>query len=339
MSDESALRYDAAMRLAVEQSELVKGKTYPNPPVGAVILDREGEVVGVGGTQRPGGAHAEVMALRRAGRLASGGTAVVTLEPCNHHGKTPPCVDALIEAGIASVVYAVSDPNPTAAGGAARLAAAGVHVIGDVCTDLITGGPLREWLHKQRTGLPHVTWKYATSIDGRSAAADGSSQWITSEAARADVHRRRATADAIVVGTGTVLADDPTLTARLTDGGLADRQPMRVVVGMRDIPSEAKVLNDDSRTMVIRTREPAEVLKALADRTDVLIEGGPTLAGAFLRAGVIDRILAYVAPILLGGPIAAVDDVGVPSIARALRWRYDGVERVGPDLVLSLVPR
>jgi diaminohydroxyphosphoribosylaminopyrimidine deaminase/5-amino-6-(5-phosphoribosylamino)uracil reductase len=334
-----ALGYEAAMRLAIEQADLVKGKTYPNPPVGAVILDRNGQVVGVGGTQRTGSAHAEVMALRRAGRLAAGGTAVVTLEPCNHDGKTPPCVDALIAAGIASVVYAVSDPNPTAAGGAARLAAAGVDVVGDVQADLVAAGPLREWLHKQRTGLPHVTWKYATSIDGRSAAADGSSQWITSDAARADVHRRRATADAIVVGTGTVLVDNPTLTARLADGSLADRQPMRVVVGMRDIPSEAKVLNDDSRTMVIRTHEPAEVLKALSDRTDVLIEGGPTLAGAFLRAGVIDRILAYVAPILLGGPVTAVDDVGVPSIARALRWRYDDVQRVGPDLVLSLVPR
>ncbi|MDT7735734.1 MAG: diaminohydroxyphosphoribosylaminopyrimidine deaminase [Mycobacterium sp.] len=339
MAEEAAFRYEAAMQLAVEQADLVKGKTYPNPPVGAVILDRDGQVVGVGGTQPTGGAHAEVMALRRAGRLAVGGTAVVTLEPCNHHGKTPPCVDALIDAGVASVIYAVGDPNPGAAGGAARLAAAGINVIGDVQTDLVTVGPLREWLHKQRTGLPHVTWKYATSIDGRSAAADGSSQWITSEAARADVHRRRAIADAIVVGTGTVLVDDPTLTARLPDGSLTDRQPMRVVVGMRDIPSEAQVLNDDSRTMVIRTHEPAEVLRALSDRTDVLLEGGPTLAGVFLRAGVIDRILAYVAPILLGGPITAVDDVGVPSIARALRWRYDGVERVGPDLLLSLVPR
>ena len=336
---EEALSWDAAMQLAVEQADLVKGKTYPNPPVGAVILDRDGEVVAVGGTQRPGSAHAEVVALRRAGRLAEGGTAVVTLEPCNHHGKTPPCVDALIEAGVATVVYAVADPNPTAAGGAARLTAAGVQVVSDVHSELVVTGPLREWLHKQRTGLPHVTWKYAASIDGRSAAADGSSQWITSEAARADVHRRRATADAIVVGTGTVLADDPTLTARLTDGNLADRQPLRVVVGKREISSEAKVLNDDSRTMVIRTHDPAEVLQALADRTDVLLEGGPTLAGAFLRAGAVDRILAYVAPILLGGPITAVDDVGVSSIARALRWRYDGVERVGPDLVLSLVPR
>jgi diaminohydroxyphosphoribosylaminopyrimidine deaminase / 5-amino-6-(5-phosphoribosylamino)uracil reductase len=339
MSVEAAISYDAAMRLAIEHADVVKGGTYPNPPVGAVILDRDGRIVGSGGTEPAGSAHAEVMALRRAGSQAAGGTAVITLEPCNHYGKTPPCVDALLNAGIASVVYAVADPNPIAAGGAARLAAAGVHVVADVQADRVVAGPLREWLHKQRTGLPHVTWKYATSIDGRSAAADGSSQWITSEVARADLHRRRAAADAIVVGTGTVLTDDPALTARLTDGSLADRQPLRVVVGMSEIPSDAKVLSDDSDTMVIRTRDPAEVLKALADRTDVLLEGGPTLAGAFLRAGAIDRILAYVAPILLGGPITAVDDVGVSSIARALRWRYDGVERVGSDLLLSLVPR
>ncbi|MGH3579650.1 MAG: bifunctional diaminohydroxyphosphoribosylaminopyrimidine deaminase/5-amino-6-(5-phosphoribosylamino)uracil reductase RibD, partial [Mycobacterium sp.] len=334
MTAEAVIGYDAAMRLAVEHAELVKGGTYPNPPVGAVILDREGRVVGAGGTGPVGSAHAEVVALRRAGRLAAGGTAVVTLEPCNHHGKTPPCVDTLLAADVAQVVYAVTDPNPVAAGGAARLAAAGVQVVSGVQAEMVTAGPLREWLHKQRTGLPHVTWKYATGIDGRSAAADGSSQWITSEPARADLHRRRAAADAIVVGTGTVLTDDPALTARLADGSLADRQPLRVVVGEREIPSEARVLNDDSRTMVIRTHDPAEVLKALSDRTDVMVEGGPTLAGAFLRAGVIDRILAYVAPILLGGPVTAVNDVGVPSIARALRWRYDGIERVGPDLLL-----
>jgi diaminohydroxyphosphoribosylaminopyrimidine deaminase/5-amino-6-(5-phosphoribosylamino)uracil reductase len=328
----------AAMLLAVEHAEQVKGSTYPNPPVGAVILDRTGEVAGVGSTEPAGGAHAEVVALRRAGGLAAGGTAVVTLEPCNHHGRTPPCVDALLAAGISSVVYAVVDPNPVAAGGASRLAAAGVQVVAGIGADRVATGPLREWLHKQRTGLPHVTWKYATSIDGRSAAADGSSQWITSEAARADLHRRRAAADAIVVGTGTVFADDPALTARLPDGSLADRQPLRVVVGEREISSESKVLNDDSRTMIIRTHDPHEVIRALSDRTDVLVEGGPTLAGAFLRAGVIDRILAYVAPILLGGPITAVDDVGVASIARALRWRYDGIDPVGPDLLLSLAP-
>jgi diaminohydroxyphosphoribosylaminopyrimidine deaminase/5-amino-6-(5-phosphoribosylamino)uracil reductase len=332
------MKVDAAMRLAIEHGENAKGATYPNPPVGAVILDNNGKVVGVGGTEPAGGPHAEVVALRRAGELARGGTAVVTLEPCNHHGKTPPCVDALVAAGISALAYAVTDPNPIAAGGAARLEQAGVKVTGGVRADEVAAGTLREWLHKQRTGLPHVTWKYAASVDGRSAAADGTSRWISSEAARADVHRRRAAAEAIVVGTGTVLADDPALTARRPDGSLADRQPLRVVVGEREISSDAKILNDDSRTMIIRTHDPHEVIKALADRTDVLLEGGPTLAGAFLRAGVIDRILAYLAPIMLGGPITAVDDVGVPTISKALRWRFDGLEAIGPDVLLSLVP-
>lgn len=330
---------DAAMRLAIDQSNQVKGTTYPNPPVGAVILDTAGEVVGVGATAPAGGDHAEILALRRAGDLAVGGTVVVTLEPCDHYGKTPPCVNALLDAKVGAVVYAVADPNPEAAGGAARLEEAGVAVQSGVLADEVSGGPLREWLHKQRTGLPHLTWKYASSVDGRSAAADGTSQWISSEASRLDLHRRRAAAGAIVVGTGTVLADDPALTARLPDGSLADRQPLRVVVGMREIPSEAKVLNDDSRTMLIRTHDPMEVLKAVSDRTDVLLEGGPTLAGAFLRAGAVNRILAYVAPTLLGGPVTAVDDVGVSTITRALRWQFDGIDRVGPDLVLSLVPR
>lgn len=328
----------AAMHLAVEQALAVKGATYPNPPVGAVILDADGELAGVGSTEPAGGAHAEVVALRAAGDRAAGGTAVVTLEPCNHHGRTPPCVDALLAAGIATVVYAVADPNPEAAGGADRLRAAGLAVTGGVCADEVSGGPLREWLHKQRTGSPHVTWKFGTSIDGRSAAADGSSRWITSEAARADVHRRRAAADAIVVGTGTVFADNPSLTARLPDGALSPRQPLRVVVGEREIPPESGVLSDDSSTLLLRTRDPFEVIRVLADRTDVLLEGGPTLAGAFLRAGVVDRILAYVAPILLGGPVTAVDDVGVASIAGALRWNYDEVQRIGPDVLLSMVP-
>jgi diaminohydroxyphosphoribosylaminopyrimidine deaminase / 5-amino-6-(5-phosphoribosylamino)uracil reductase len=329
---------DAAMRLAIEHSYQVKGTTYPNPPVGAVIVDPEGRVVGVGATEPAGGDHAEVLALRRAGGLAAGGIAFVTLEPCNHYGKTPPCVNALIEARVSTVVYAVGDPNAIAGGGAGRLQAAGVQVRSGVLADQVAAGPLREWLHKVRTGLPHVTWKYASSVDGRSAAADGTSQWISSEASRLDLHRRRAIADAIVVGTGTVLADDPALSARLGDGSLANRQPLRVVVGMREIPPEAKVLNDDSRTMVIRTHDPMEVIKALSDRTDVLLEGGPTLAGAFLRAGAVNRILAYVAPMLVGGPVMAVDEVGVPTIARALRWQFDGIDRAGPDLVLSLVP-
>ncbi len=331
------MNLDAAMAAAVEQAVKVKGTTYPNPPVGAVILDADGEIAGVGATEPPGGPHAEVLALRRAGERAVGGTAVVTLEPCNHVGRTPPCVDALLAAQIANVVFAVPDPNPVAAGGAARLAREGVTVTAGVGAEIVSGGPLREWLHKQRTGMPHVTWKFAASVDGRSAAADGTSRWITGEAARADVHRRRAIADAIVVGTGTVFADDPALTARRPDGSLTEHQPLRVVVGMREISPDATVLNDDSRTMVIRTRDPHEVVQALSDRTDVLVEGGPTLAGAFLRAGVIDRILAYVAPILLGGPITAIDDVGVSSIGQAHRWRFDGMHPVGPDVMLSLV--
>lgn len=331
-------RHAAAMRLAIEQALRAKGSTYPNPPVGAVILDAGGQIAGVGATAPAGGPHAEVLALQEAGTRAAGGTAVVTLEPCNHHGRTPPCVDALLEAGVADVVYAVADPDPVAAGGAQRLRAAGVAVTEGVCSDEVAGGTLREWLHKQRTGRPHVTWKFATSIDGRSAAADGSSQWITSEAARADLHLRRAAADAIVVGTGTVFADNPSLTARLPDGSLAPRQPLRVVVGEREIPSESLVFSDDSLTLTLHTRDPHEVMTALGDRTDVMLEGGPTLAGAFLKAGVVDRILAYVAPILLGGPVTAVDDVGVANIAGALRWRYDAVQQIGPDLLLSLVP-
>jgi diaminohydroxyphosphoribosylaminopyrimidine deaminase/5-amino-6-(5-phosphoribosylamino)uracil reductase len=329
---------EAAMRLAIKQAEQVKGSTYPNPPVGAVILDRDGQIAGVGGTQPVGGPHAEVVALQVAGDRAKGGTAVVTLEPCNHHGRTPPCVDALLAAGISAVIFAVSDPNPEAEGGAQRLSDSGVTVSAGVLADEVEKGPLREWLHKQRTGSPHVTWKFATSVDGRSAAADGSSQWITSEAARADVHRKRAVAEAIVVGTGTVFVDDPTLTARRPDGSLTDRQPLRVVVGMREVSPDANVLNDDSRTMLIRTHDPHEVLRSLGDRTDVILEGGPTLAGAFLRAGVVNRIVAYVAPILLGGPITAVDDIGVLSMVHAQRWRFDGINAIGPDVRLSLVP-
>ncbi|MEX3757976.1 bifunctional diaminohydroxyphosphoribosylaminopyrimidine deaminase/5-amino-6-(5-phosphoribosylamino)uracil reductase RibD [Mycobacteroides abscessus] len=330
---------DEAMDLAIRAAEEVKGSTYPNPPVGAVILDAAGQVAGVGGTRPPGQEHAEVVALAGAGAAARGGTAVVTLEPCNHQGRTGPCVDALAEAGVSRVVYAVADPNPQAAGGAARLRTLGIEVLDGLASDRVSAGPLREWLHKQRTGRPHVTWKYGASVDGRSAANDGTSQWITSEQSRADVHRRRAFADAVLVGTGTVFADDPQLTARTPDNELVPHQPLRVVVGMREVSSDAKVLNDDSHTMVIRTHDPAEVLAALGDRTDIILEGGPTLAGAFLRAGLVDRILAYLAPMLLGGNVPAVEDVGVTTLSRALRWEYDQIERMGPDVLLSLVPR
>ena len=329
---------DAALRLALDAGESVRGTTTPNPPVGAVILDAAGQVAGVGATRPPGGPHAEVVALTEAGERARGGTAVVTLEPCNHTGRTGPCAQALLRAGVAAVYYAVTDPNPPAAGGAQTLRAAGVSVHGGFGAELAEAGALRAWLHRQRTGRPHVTWKCAASLDGRSAAADGTSRWISGPQARARVHAERARLDAIVVGTGTVLADDPWLTARRPDGSLAPHQPLRVVVGRSEIPRTARVLDDAAPTLVLRTHDPDEVLGALADRADVLLEGGPRLAGAFLAAGRVDRIQAYLAPVLLGAGPSAVRDAGVGTIAEALRFRRERVETVGADVLLTLVP-
>ena len=326
-----------AMLLAIAASERVRGTTSPNPPVGCVVLDAGGEVVGVGATQPPGGAHAEVGALAQAGELARGGIAVVTLEPCAHHGRTPPCTDALLAAGVAHVVHAVSDPNPVASGGAEVLRGAGVGVTSGLLADEVARGPLRAWLHFARTGRPHVTWKYAATLDGRVAAADGTSRWISSGPAREQVHELRTKIDAIAVGTGTALADDPQLTAR---GIAASRQPLRVVVGMSDLPVGAKVLDDSAETVHLRTREPDEVLAALAARgvVDVLLEGGPTLAGAFARAGRIDRVLAYVAPKLLGAGPAALGGAGVSTITEAVGLVVEEVTMCGPDVRISAVP-
>ena len=326
------------MRTAIAASERVRGTTTPNPPVGALILDPLGAPVGVGATSPPGGPHAEVNALCEAGERARGGTAVVTLEPCNHHGRTPPCTEALIAAGVATVYYGVRDPNLLAQGGAEALTNAGIAVHGGLCADEVEMGPLRAWLHRQRKGRPHVTWKFAASLDGRSAAADGTSQWITGPLARARVHEERTRLDAIVVGTGTVRADDPWLTARLPDGSLAPRQPVRVVVGRGDIPATSRVLDDAAPTLRLRTRDPNAVLDALHDYDDVQLEGGPTLAGGFLAAHRVDRIQAYIAPVLLGAGAAAVQDAGVGTIGQALRFRREWVETIGTDIMLSLVP-
>lgn len=326
------------MQLACDAAEGVRGRTTPNPPVGCVLLDAAGEVAGVGATAPPGGAHAEIMALHAAGDRARGGVAVVTLEPCNHHGRTAPCTDALLAAGVATVRYAVADPNPVAAGGAAYLRQHGV-VSELTPSDLAERGALRAWLHHQRTGRAHITYKFAATLDGRTAAADGSSEWISGPEARAQVHAERAKLDAIVVGTGTVLTDDPWLTARLPDGSLAPHQPLRVVVGARDVPASARVLDDSAPTVLVRTGGPHAVLAALGERTDVLLEGGPSLAGAFARAGLIDRVLAYLAPSLLGAGAAALGDAGVMTIADALRFDLEDVQVLGPDVRISAVPR
>ncbi|MFC9838364.1 bifunctional diaminohydroxyphosphoribosylaminopyrimidine deaminase/5-amino-6-(5-phosphoribosylamino)uracil reductase RibD [Rhodococcus sp. NPDC127530] len=336
--ENSAADLDAAMQIAIGAAESARGFTSPNPAVGAVVLDSAGRIAGVGMTQPPGGPHAEVVALREAGDAARGGTAVVTLEPCNHHGRTGPCSQALLDAGVVAVHYAVGDPNPEAAGGAETLVSAGVEVTSGLRAQDVERGPLRAWLHRQRTGRPHVTWKYAATLDGRSAAADGTSQWITGPEARERVHADRAKLDAIVVGTGTVLADDPRLTARMPDGSLAAHQPVRVVVGLGDIPADARVLDDSAPTLLLRTRDVDEVLAALAEYTDVLLEGGPRLAGAFLAAGRVDRIQAYLAPLVLGAGTSAVTEAGVHTIDGALRFRHESVETIGPDLLLSLVP-
>ncbi|WP_199433205.1 bifunctional diaminohydroxyphosphoribosylaminopyrimidine deaminase/5-amino-6-(5-phosphoribosylamino)uracil reductase RibD [Qaidamihabitans albus] len=328
------------MARALALSAGVRGTTSPNPPVGAVILDAKGGTVGEGATQPPGGPHAEVMALRQAGDRARGGTAVVTLEPCVHHGRTPPCTGALLDAGIAAVRYAVADPGAAASGGAEMLRAAGVDVEGGLLAEEAATGPLRAWLHFVRTGRPHVTWKYAMTLDGRVAAADGSSRWISGSESRAEVHAIRAAADAVVVGTGTVRADDPWLTVRGPDGVPAGRQPLRVVVGGGDVPAGARVLDDAAETLLARTRDPAEVLARLAGRgiVDVLLEGGPTLAGAFVRAGLVDRIVAYVAPALLGAGPVALGPAGVSTITEAHRWRVEGVTMSGSDVRISAVP-
>ena len=312
-----------------------------NPRVGCGVLDGAGQVVGEGWHAGAGTAHAEVEALSDAGDRARGGTAVVTLEPCNHTGRTGPCVQALLDAGIIRVVIASADPNPQAAGGAARLRAAGV----DVQEGVLAGESARlnrRWLHAVSHGRPFVTWKFAATLDGRSAAADGSSRWITGEQARTDVHRLRAEADAVVVGTGTVLADDPQLTVRDASGSPigSGEQPVRVVVGERELPVGARVLDAAAPTAVLRTRDPHAVVADLFRRgvRHAWLEGGPTLAAAFWRAGLVDEVIAYLAPALLGAGPNAVADLGIATMAGTARLQLADVARLGEDLRLTLRP-
>ncbi|MPS75833.1 MAG: bifunctional diaminohydroxyphosphoribosylaminopyrimidine deaminase/5-amino-6-(5-phosphoribosylamino)uracil reductase RibD [Microbacterium sp.] len=321
-----------AMRRALEAA--ARGRKGVNPQVGAVILSPEGEVLAEGWHRGAGTPHAEVDALARlAPGAARGATAVVTLEPCNHTGRTGPCAQALIDAGVARVVYAIPDPTPIASGGAERLRAAGVDVesglLGDEARALLSS-----WIDVQLLGRPHVTVKWAQSLDGRAAADDGSSRWITGPEARADVHRRRAEADAIVVGTGTVLADDPALTARDGDA-LHPRQPVPVVIGARATPAHAAVHRHPHAPLFYDTHELPAVLADLHDRGhhSVFVEGGPTLASAFVAAGLADRVLAYVAPVLLGGGRLALTDIGVSRIDEARRLTVEEWVPLGADLL------
>ncbi|MFE5715003.1 bifunctional diaminohydroxyphosphoribosylaminopyrimidine deaminase/5-amino-6-(5-phosphoribosylamino)uracil reductase RibD [Streptomyces sp. NPDC056501] len=347
-----------AMRRAVELAARGLGATSPNPVVGCVITDASGHPVGEGFHQRAGGPHAEIHALREAGVLARGGTAYVTLEPCNHTGRTGPCAQALVEAGISRVVYAVGDPNPQATGGADTLRAAGVEVTGGFLEAEAEAVNIA-WLTSVRHGRPFVRWKYAATLDGRIAAADGTSRWITSAESRADVHRLRAESDAVVVGSGTARADDPHLAVRGVEGAV---QPLRVVVDTEAtaVKPGARILDDAAPTL-IAIAEDAEsdlpdvlrlpraerglsvpaLLDALHERgvRSVLLEGGPTLAGAFVAAGAVDQVVGYLAPVLLGAGPQALADAGISTITEALRLDVTETVRIGPDIRITATPK
>lgn len=308
-----------AMRRALELAVTPGVPLGPNPRVGCVLLAPDGTTVAEGFHRRAGGPHAEVVALAEAGEAARGATAVVTLEPCNHTGRTGPCSEALIAAGVARVVFAQPDTNPVAIGGAGRLRDAGIEVVGGVMVDEARAIN-RTWTFAIAHRRPFVTWKFATTLDGRSAAADGTSRWVSSRAARLDTHRLRGLCDTMLVGTNTVAVDDPELTVRDEVGEPLRHQPLRAVMGMRDIPLGRRVFNDRAETLQLRTREPREALATLfaLDRQHVFLEGGPTLARAFLEADLVDEVVAYVAPMLLGGGASAVADLGITTIADAL---------------------
>jgi diaminohydroxyphosphoribosylaminopyrimidine deaminase/5-amino-6-(5-phosphoribosylamino)uracil reductase len=358
-----AARHRTFMARALRLAERGLGLAAPNPMVGAVVVSG-GRVVGEGWHEGPGTPHAEVLALRAAGPRASGATLYVTLEPCSHHGRTPPCVPAVVASGVAEVVVATRDPNPVVDGAGVRaLREAGVRVVEGVrereARELVLG-----FAKHVRTGLPFVVLKAAASLDGRTAARDGSSRWITGEAARRDAHRLRAASGAVVVGAGTVLADDPALTVRLD--GYRGRQPLRVVVdGRGRVGPGARVFDGAAPTLVATTSAtPASLRRAWEeagaevvaledpeeegrvslpglvellgkrDVQSVLLEGGPTLAWSAVRAGVVDRLVLYLAPRLLGGAGApgVLGGDGVASVSEALPVSVVEASRVGEDL-------
>lgn len=349
------------MRRALELAERGRGLVSPNPLVGAVVV-REGSIVGEGWHEGPGRPHAEVVALADAGERARGATVYCTLEPCDHHGRTPPCTEALLAAGVRRVVAAMLDPNPVVDGrGLRRLREAGIEVQAPLLAEA-AARLNRAYLRHVTSGLPLVTLKSALTLDGKVAARDGSSRWITGEEARADAHALRADADAVAVGAGTALTDDPSLTVRLP--GFRGEQPLRVLVDAAGrVAAAGRLFDDDAPTMVATTelapRERREAwraagaevlvtetadggvdllaLRAVLGKRDVqhlLIEGGPGLAWSAVRLGIVDRVVAYVAPKLLGGASAPgmVGGDGLAPVGAAVRLEIVEVRRVGGDL-------
>jgi diaminohydroxyphosphoribosylaminopyrimidine deaminase/5-amino-6-(5-phosphoribosylamino)uracil reductase len=327
----------AAMKRALELAK--NGPlTGANPRVGCVLLDSHGATISEGWHLGPGTPHAEVAALeaaRTSGIDTQGLTAVVTLEPCSHTGKTGPCVEALMEAGITRVVYSVMDPGSHSSGGAQKLASSGVSVVHGVMED--AGMALIErWFVSTKRQSPWVTLKWAMSWDGRAAAADGTSQWITGKGVRAMVHQARTDHDVIVAGTNTVLVDDPSLTARTPDGGLYDDQPLAVVVGAREVPSDARVRLHPGGFAQHHSHDLGSLVGDLFrdGKRSVYVEGGPTLASAFLREGLVDEIHITVGPVLLGGPMTAVTDLGVSTMAEGIALDIREVTRFDDDVVV-----
>lgn len=354
------------MRRAVTLASQALGSTSPNPAVGAVVV-KNGEIVGEGYTQPPGGDHAEVVAIKQAGALASGAVLYVTLEPCNHTGRTPPCTVAIIEAGMSAVHVAVRDPNPAVSGGGLeKLESEGVrtHLGGESAA---VQRQLEAWVKFVTTGWPFITAKFAMSLDGKIATHTGDSKWITGDKARWHVHKMRASTDAIMVGIGTVLADDPRLTARDEKGNPLDWQPLRVVVDSRGrLPGTSRLLSEPGETLVavgsdvdglevgshnnnvefrpIPLRDGhidlERLIEFLADKRNVssiMVEGGGTLLGALFDIGLVDRVVAFVAPTVIGGKGAPspVGGSGVEMMADALQLERVRWKRLGRDMLIT----
>jgi diaminohydroxyphosphoribosylaminopyrimidine deaminase/5-amino-6-(5-phosphoribosylamino)uracil reductase len=322
---------EAAMARAIECARLGLGKTSPNPIVGAVITSATGEFISEG--FHSGTEHAEVIAIAAAKEIPAGSIIYVTLEPCNHQGKTPPCTQALIDAGITKVVYSVTDPNPIAAGGAEKLRNSGIEVVAGLL-ESEAAFDNRAWLTKIAKDRPRITWKIASTMDGKVAAADGSSKWITSELARADVALLRSQTDAIVTSTATVKADNPLLTSKG-----AGKNPMRIVMGGSEIASGSQILNADSETVAIKSRDLQELITLAKARgfNQLLIESGPTFGTALMKAGLIDEVVLYQAPTFFGSGTPSISDLGVASISQRLDFEIADVEVIGADLKITLV--
>lgn len=322
---------EAFLQQAIEVAATARLRTSPNPWVGCVLVTADGRSF-TGATEPPGGRHAERVALdaaAAAGADAIGATAYVTLEPCSHHGRTPPCADALVQAGVARVVLALTDPDPKVAGrGIERLRAAGIEVRTGV-HEAVAAVQLAPYLHHRRTGRPFVVLKLATTLDGRIAAADGTSQWITGVEARTAAHRLRAESDAILVGAGTVRTDDPTLTTRLVEGP----SPRRVVLGRA--PQDAKV-----HPCLEWQGELPDLLDRLGSEgvLQAMVEGGARVAGAFHTAGLVDRYVLHLAPALMGDGDGALHGVTTSTISDLWRGRIVSLRQLGDDIEVVLEP-